>query len=122
MKKCAYYLNKLRQSVSLEIGLWRQIMTSQTAHTKYKYDYLCHWMKTPPWKFSAYATVPAKQQLAFCSNDRSSISSNRGNYVELLHTLAAKDERLARPGVSNIRSADQNRPVARLNPARGMIS
>jgi len=34
---------------------------------------------------------PAKQQLAFCSNDESSISSNRGNYVELLHTLAAKD-------------------------------
>ena len=32
---------------------------------------------------------PAKQQLAFCSNDDSSISSNRGNYVELLHTLAA---------------------------------
>ena len=26
----------------------------------------------------------------------SSISSNRGNYVKLLHTLAAKDERLAR--------------------------
>jgi len=24
------------------------------------------------------------------------LSSNRGNYVELLHTLAAKDERLAR--------------------------
>jgi len=39
---------------------------------------------------------PAKQQLAFCSNDESSISSNRGNYVELLHTHAAKDERLAR--------------------------
>ena len=39
---------------------------------------------------------PAKQQLAICSNDESSISSNRGNYVELLHTLAAKDERLAR--------------------------
>jgi len=38
----------------------------------------------------------AKQQLAFCSNDESSISSNRGNCVELLHTLAAKDERLAR--------------------------
>ena len=34
---------------------------------------------------------PAKQQLAFCSKDESSISSNRGNYVELLHTLAAKD-------------------------------
>jgi len=39
---------------------------------------------------------PAKQQLAFCSNDETSISSNRGNYVELLHTLAAKDERLSR--------------------------
>jgi len=38
----------------------------------------------------------AKQQLAVCSNDESSISSNRGNYVELLHTLAAKDEKLAR--------------------------
>jgi len=39
---------------------------------------------------------PGKQQLAFCSNDESSISSNRGNYVELLNTLAAKDERLDR--------------------------
>ena len=39
---------------------------------------------------------PAKQQLAFSSNDKSSICSNRGKYVELLHTLAAKDERLAR--------------------------
>jgi len=38
----------------------------------------------------------AKQQLAFCSNDENEISSNLGNYVELLHTLAAKDERLAR--------------------------
>ena len=39
---------------------------------------------------------PVKQQLEFCSNDESSISSYRGKYVELLHTLAAKDERLAR--------------------------
>ena len=39
---------------------------------------------------------PDKQQLAFCSNNESSISSNCGNYVELLHTLAAKDERLGR--------------------------
>ena len=39
---------------------------------------------------------PAKQQLTFCSNDESPISSNSGNYVELLHTLAAKDERLSR--------------------------
>jgi len=38
----------------------------------------------------------AKPQLAFCSNDDTSISSNCGNYAELFHTLAAKDERLAR--------------------------
>jgi len=38
----------------------------------------------------------AKEQLAFCSNDESSISSKRDNYVELLHTLAANGERLAR--------------------------
>ena len=37
-----------------------------------------------------------KQQLAFRSNDESSTSSNRGNYVKNLHTFAAKDERLAR--------------------------
>jgi len=39
---------------------------------------------------------PAEQQLAFCCNDESSISSNCGNNVELLHTIAAKDVRLAR--------------------------
>ena len=38
----------------------------------------------------------AKQQLSFCTNDETSISCNRGNYVELIHTLAAIDERLAR--------------------------
>ena len=35
-----------------------------------------------------------KQELAFCGNDESSGSSNRGNYVELVHTLAEKDVRL----------------------------
>ena len=39
---------------------------------------------------------PTKQQLAICTKDESSISSNRCNYVELLHTHAAEDERLAR--------------------------
>ena len=39
---------------------------------------------------------PDKQQLPFRSNDKSSTSSYRGKYVELLHTLAAKDEILAR--------------------------
>jgi len=37
----------------------------------------------------------AKQQLAFRGNDESSPYSNRGNNVELSHTLAATDERLA---------------------------
>ncbi|KAK0139561.1 Zinc finger MYM-type protein 1 [Merluccius polli] len=37
----------------------------------------------------------AKQELAFRGNDESASSSNRGNYVELLHAFAEKDERLA---------------------------
>jgi len=32
-----YFVNKLRQNVSLETWTWRQIVTSQTAHTKYKW-------------------------------------------------------------------------------------
>ncbi|XP_005161614.3 zinc finger MYM-type protein 1 isoform X3 [Danio rerio] len=38
----------------------------------------------------------AKQQLALRSSNDSASSSNRGNYVELLHAFAEKDERLAR--------------------------
>ena len=38
----------------------------------------------------------AKQELTFRGNDESSSSSNRGNYVELLHAFAEKDDRLAR--------------------------
>lgn len=38
----------------------------------------------------------AKQELAFRGNDESASSSNRGNYVELLHSYAEKDERLAK--------------------------
>ena len=37
VEKCAYYINKLRQNVGLETCKWRQIVTSQTAHTKYKW-------------------------------------------------------------------------------------
>jgi len=32
----AYYVNKLRQNVGLETCTGRHIVTSQTAHTKYK--------------------------------------------------------------------------------------
>jgi len=62
---------------------------------------------------------PTKQQLAFCGNDESPISSNRGNHVELLQTLAAKDERLARhletttvfSGFSNLIQNDLNAAI-----------
>ena len=37
VEKYAYYVNKLRQNVGLETWIWRQIVTSQTAHTKYKW-------------------------------------------------------------------------------------
>ena len=36
-EKYAYYVNKLRQNVGLKTWKWRQIVTSQTAHTKYKW-------------------------------------------------------------------------------------
>jgi len=55
VEKYAYYVNKLRRNVGLETWLWRQIVTSQTAHTKYKWPpYANEW--SPPGKFSAYAT------------------------------------------------------------------
>ena len=38
----------------------------------------------------------AKQELAFRGNDERATSSNRGNYVELVHAFAEKDDRLAR--------------------------
>jgi len=56
VEKYAYYVNNLRQNVGLVTWLWRQIVTSQTAHTKYKWSpYATEW--NPPWKISVYATV-----------------------------------------------------------------
>jgi len=44
VEKYAYYVNKLRQNVGLETLTWRQIVTSQTAHTKYKWPpYATEW-------------------------------------------------------------------------------
>jgi len=63
VEKFAYYVNKLRQNVGLETCKWRQIVASQTAHTKYKwppYDP----EPTTPWKFSAYATANYQLSLA----------------------------------------------------------
>ena len=43
----AYYVNKLPQNVGLETWIWRQIVTSQRAHAKYKWrSYAAEW--TPP--------------------------------------------------------------------------
>ena len=53
--KYACYVNTLRQNVGLETWIWRQIVTSQRAHTKWKWPrYATEW--TRPWKFSACAT------------------------------------------------------------------
>ena len=38
VEKFAYYVNKLRQNVGLETWKRRQIVTSQTAHTKHKWQ------------------------------------------------------------------------------------
>jgi len=49
VEKYVYYANKLRQNVGLEIWLWREILTSQTAHTIQKWrPYVTEW--TPPMK------------------------------------------------------------------------
>jgi len=58
---------------------------------------MLRWGKTERfWNLICVNCFLAKQQLVFRSNDESSTSSNRGNYVELLHALSAKDEILAR--------------------------
>jgi len=46
VEKYAYNVNKLCQKVGLETWIWRQIVTSQRAHTKYKWP-PCAWMKPP---------------------------------------------------------------------------
>jgi len=44
VEEYAYCVNKLRQNVDLERLIWPQIVTSQTAHTKYKWlPYATEW-------------------------------------------------------------------------------
>jgi len=50
------YVKKLRQNLGLETWKWRQIVTSQTANTKYKWPPYDLEPTPPSWKFSAYAT------------------------------------------------------------------
>jgi len=52
IEEYAYCVNKL----CLKTWIWRQIVTSETAHTKHKWPpYATEW--NPPWKVSAYATA-----------------------------------------------------------------
>jgi len=49
VKEDAYYVNKRPQNVGLETWIWRQSVTSQRAHTKYKSPpYVIEW--NPPMK------------------------------------------------------------------------
>jgi len=76
VEEYAYYVNKLRRNFGLETLKWRQIVTSQTAHTKYKWPpYVTAW--NPPWKFSAHATVGCVWNCIWndCSNQ---LCQNRG--------------------------------------------
>ena len=44
----AYCVNKFRESIGLEPWIWRQIVTSQTGHTKYKWPpYATEWTTHP---------------------------------------------------------------------------
>jgi len=55
VEEYADYVNKFLQNVGLETWIWRQIVTSQRAHTKYKWPpHATEW--NPPWKRSVYAT------------------------------------------------------------------
>ena len=83
----AYYVNKLRQNVGLETGIWSHIVTSQKAHTKCKGPpYGTEW-KHPPWKFSAYATARHRrlmQEKFFKNEIRENISQKFHNQWKII--------------------------------------
>jgi len=57
VEECAYYVNKLRQNVGLVTWIWRQIVTSQTVHTKYKWPlHATEW--NPPMKIFCVRHCP----------------------------------------------------------------
>ena len=57
VEEYAYCVNKFRQIVGLDTWTSRQTVTSQTAHTKYKWPPYANEWNPPTWKFSACATV-----------------------------------------------------------------
>jgi len=97
IEKRAYYANELRWNVGLETGLWRQIVTSQTAHNKYKcLPYATEWNPSP-WKFSAYATGRVRYKKVVYFNRtyssklmRSHIGSYKGHTSRFSRVLQAR--------------------------------
>ena len=77
IEEYAYYVNKFRQNVGLETWIWRQIVTSKTAHTNTN-DHHMPLMETTPWKISAHVTDIATGQI---SHKRHKLHAN------LLHLL-----------------------------------
>ena len=60
VEEYAYYVNNLSQNIGLETWIWCQIVTSQKEPTPNTNDHHMSLNETPPWKFSAYATVYKK--------------------------------------------------------------
>ena len=62
VEEYAYYVNKLPLNVGLEAWIWRQIVTSQGAHTKYKWPpYATEWN---PYK--SFLRTPLKTTDCLC--------------------------------------------------------
>jgi len=57
VEEYAYDVNKLRQNVGLETWIWRQIVTSQMAHTKYKWPPYENFLRTPLIKMDSITTL-----------------------------------------------------------------
>jgi len=77
VEKYAYYVNKLRQNVGLEKWKWSQIVTTQTAHTKYKW---------PPYNpetikpHKNFLRTPLRRYAPSCVRIRKIRKSNAPNY------------------------------------------
>jgi len=73
VEKYAYYVNKISQNVDLETWVWRQIVTSQTAHTKCKWPpYATEWtqphenlLRTPLWSISYEPEISLPRQCRY---------------------------------------------------------
>ena len=101
VEKYAYYVNKRRQKVGLETWIWRQIVTSQTAHIKHKWPpYVTEWnpphekfLRTPLFICSATMLtskliteiIGNHSQFYVCANSCSKFVSSRSWQIMKLH-------------------------------------